>query len=379
MKFKMKNKVHPGVAAILLLAVIILVQWVWWRGLVYRPPLPAAGGRGAGPGGGANQLLLVGRTDVHVDTYAGDLEPGDSDGPGHSARFDRPTGMALDAQGNLYVADTGNHRIRKVSLDGQVLTVAGGEAGYKDGPATDAQFNSPCGVSVAPDGDVYVSDTGNSCIRLIKNGQVTTISGSPSDSIQTSGSHAIRYSLPSGINYVDGSPNPAASYLLVADTGNKKVRKLNLDGSPVSEQTVAGPPTSVYGLSAVAIPQAGTIMLGSTQIINVPIGGSEGASPEFMRALSLRHPVGLWPVGNDWLVLDDEFGAIFLYRNGKAEIVAGHCSSAGPLHGSNDGDGAHSTFSNLSGVITDGKKYAYVSDTTNNIIRRLDISSIIGQ
>src|SRR5436309_3443597 len=102
---------------------LIGVQWVWWRYLVYRPPGKPGQMSGGPAGGGPRQLVVVGRPDVIVSSLAGSMAPGDADGPGHAARFDRPTGLALDADGSLYVADTGNHRIRKVSPAGDTTTV----------------------------------------------------------------------------------------------------------------------------------------------------------------------------------------------------------------------------------------------------------------
>ena len=82
--------------------------------------------------------------------------------------FDAPVGVAVDADGNLYVADTYNDRIRKVSKDGQVTTIAGtGLPGYKDGAANEAQFDTPCGIAVDKQGNIFVADTANDTIRKI--------------------------------------------------------------------------------------------------------------------------------------------------------------------------------------------------------------------
>jgi DNA-binding beta-propeller fold protein YncE len=103
-----------------------------------------------------------------VTTLAGAPEPGYADGQGAAARFNFPVGVAVDAEGNLYVADTANHRIRKITPDGKVTTLAGsGEPGDADGPAGEAQFRAPEGVAVGADGGdrggrfVIVADTGN--------------------------------------------------------------------------------------------------------------------------------------------------------------------------------------------------------------------------
>jgi sugar lactone lactonase YvrE len=111
-----------------------------------------------------------------VSTIAGSGAAGYSDGPAAQAKFDGPVGISLDSSGNLYVADSYNDRIRKVSAEGQVTTVAGAGQGYADGDAVSARFDTPCGVIVAPDGSLIVADTGNDKLRKVSaTGQVTTV------------------------------------------------------------------------------------------------------------------------------------------------------------------------------------------------------------
>src|SRR2546430_361683 len=97
------QQVHPAASAVLILLVLVGVQWVWWRFLVYRPPMRGSGGGGGAAGAAPNDVHLVGRADVLVYTIAGDPRPGDADGPPHASRFDRPTGLALDEHGTLIV------------------------------------------------------------------------------------------------------------------------------------------------------------------------------------------------------------------------------------------------------------------------------------
>src|SRR5205085_12540198 len=104
---KLQKQINPKIAALVILIVLVVVQWVWWRGLVYRPPGKPPG-PGGGGGGGAAPKRIAGQKEVEVETFAGALDPGDTDGPGYGARLDSPTGLAIDAQGNLYVADTRN-------------------------------------------------------------------------------------------------------------------------------------------------------------------------------------------------------------------------------------------------------------------------------
>src|ERR1700730_5098176 len=112
-----------------------------------------------------------------VSTVAGTGTAGYLDGPANAAQFDGPMGVAVDAKGNIYVADTYNDRLRKISLEGQVSTLAGaGRPGYSDGDASSALFDTPCAVVVSPDGNLYVADTASNKLRKITTtGQVTTL------------------------------------------------------------------------------------------------------------------------------------------------------------------------------------------------------------
>jgi len=139
----------------------------------------------------------------------------------------KPAGLALDAQGNLYIADNGNNRIRKVGLDGTISTVAGsGTAGFSGdgGPALRAQLNGPTGVVVDAAGTVFIADTGNNRVRRVTpDGIITTVAGSGAKGFSGDGDTAIKAQL-SGPTGVAIGPDGA---LYIADSGNDRIRKVS--------------------------------------------------------------------------------------------------------------------------------------------------------
>ena len=103
-----------------------------------------------------------------MTTVAGSGEQGFADGDAFKAKFDGPAGIAVDAAGNVYVAEIFSHRIRKIVPDQRVLTFAGdGKVGFNDGPATEARFRAPVGIALSMDGTLFVADAQNHVIRKI--------------------------------------------------------------------------------------------------------------------------------------------------------------------------------------------------------------------
>jgi sugar lactone lactonase YvrE len=196
----------------------------------------AIGPRGAiyvADGGEANRIRVV-QPDGAVSTLAGGKE-GFVDGLGTAAAFNTPSAIALDHLGNLYVADTGNHAIRRIAPDGAVTTLAGnGSPGYADGIGRAAQFNGPVGIAVDDAGIVYVADTYNDRIRRIaQDGVVTTLAGTGKPNLFDGPGTAAAFDTPSALA-VDHDGN-----LYIADTGNNAVRRLRPDGTV---DTLALPP-----------------------------------------------------------------------------------------------------------------------------------------
>jgi sugar lactone lactonase YvrE len=173
--------------------------------------------------GDSNRIRKI-SPDGTVTTLAGGKE-GFADGVGSAASFNTPSAVALGPDGALFVADTGNNRIRKITPEGQVSTVAGdGSAGYVDGPAATAQFDGPIGLAVSDEGDIYVTDTYNDVIRMITTeGEVTTIAGSGSPGFTDGEQKSAQFDTPCGIVI-------AKNTLIVADTGNYRLRRVSAEG-----------------------------------------------------------------------------------------------------------------------------------------------------
>lgn len=172
-----------------------------------------------------------------VRTLAGGAEPGYRDAlTGAEARFDTPCGIAVDMDGSLVVADTGNHRLRRVRLNGAVTTITGtGAPGVADGTLDEASFHEPTGVSIDTDGTIYVTDAGGSSVRACRLGfwrQVSTLVGYANAGLADGALDRARLSRPTGVAI---APNGS---LLIADSGNALVRAIQREGSaPALELT----------------------------------------------------------------------------------------------------------------------------------------------
>lgn len=163
------------------------------------------------------------------------------------ALFNAPSGLVVDDLGNVYVADTGNHAIRKIDTDGNVSTVSGnGVFGDQDGSGITAQFNSPADLAIAKDGTIYVADTLNHVIRSIsETGEVTTVTKRPDRPVEINKNQVVNAG-----DFADGPINEAMfneptglvldeqGNLFVADSGNHVIRYIDFDSGEVS--TIAG-------------------------------------------------------------------------------------------------------------------------------------------
>lgn len=266
-----------------------------------------------------------------VSTYAGTGLQGSTDGNATLASFTFPQGICIDATGNIYVADTTNNIIRKITADGIVTTIAGtaGVTGWWNGQGSAAAFYLPIGITVAPNGYLYVADTFNNKIRKISpSGEVTTFSGVGSGNIDGDASVA-RFSSPQGI-VLDSNGN-----LFIADYGNHKIRKVESNGFVTTF--------------------AGT--------------GSSGSTDGNGIAASFNRPASITIDGNDNLYVVESFGQKIRKITPTADVttIAGN----GTI-GNNNGIGSSANFNYPSGIAIDNSNNLFITDTNNNVIRKID-------
>lgn len=270
-----------------------------------------------------SRLRTVTATGEAAD-FAGNGTLGYLDDNAADAEFYGPHGMAIDATGNVYVADLGNNVIRKITPGGVVSTFAGsGTAGFTNATGTAATFNNPSGVAVDLAGNVYVADYGNNAIRKITSaGVVTTLAGFKSGGFVNATGTAAGFKHPNAIA-VDATGN-----VYVADQGNSAIRKITAAGAVT---TVAGGPTQ-------------------TQLLNFPAG------------------IALDKDGN--IFIADEGGRVIeCTTNNVLYILAGTLN----VTGFTNGDGSTALFNNPQAITVDKNGNVYVADQNNNAIRKLTV------
>ncbi|MFF4225094.1 RICIN domain-containing protein [Streptomyces abikoensis] len=286
-------------------------------------------------------------TDGKVSMFAGTGVAGFSgdNGPAVSAQLYYPREVTTDSAGAVYIADQGNHRVRKVAVDGSISTVAGaGVAGFSGdgGQATAARLNTPLGVAVDSTGTLYISDYGNHRVRKVTaDGKISTVAGTGAAGFAGDGGPALSAQLrnPHGVA-VDG-----AGSLYIADIGNHRVRKVAVDGSI---STVAG--AGVAGFS-----------------------GDGGQAT----AARLNTPVGMVVDSTDSLYIADHGNHRVrkVAADGNISTVAG-TGTAG-FSGDN-GPAASAQLYNPFGLAVDCVDTLYIADHVNNRIRKVASTRMAG-
>lgn len=267
----------------------------------------------------------------NVTTLAGSGLNGNTDGTGTGASFNFPTRLAVDGAGNVYVSDSNNHKIRKITPSGVVTTLAGsGAFGSADGLGTAASFNNPRGIAVQTDGTVFVADSNNHTIRRIDaDGTVTTVAGSAGQGGFTDASGtAARLSNPQDL-FLDG-----AGALYVSD-GSHLIRRIDLaNGYAV---------TTIAGLA-----------------FNTGFTDATGTAARF------NSPRGLGWMGNGLGIVDGNSNTI---RHIDLQGVV--TTLAGLPPGFSDGSGTAVRFNSPEGIARDSAGNLYVADWNNRVIRKI--------
>ncbi|MGP8243002.1 MAG: hypothetical protein ACLQVN_00615 [Bryobacteraceae bacterium] len=316
-----------------------------------------------------------------LESYSGD------GGPAAVAQLNTPAGVALDSSGNLFVADTLNHRVRKISPAGVITTVAGnGVAGFSGdgGAATSAQLDSPMGVAVDRDGTIYIADTHNNRIRIVVGGGVIyTLAGNGNASFYGDGGPggAASVHAPQGVA-VDNNGN-----VLVADTGNQRIRRITPDGAI---HTVAGNGGQGYSGDGGAAARAQ---------LNLPAGITVDAAGTIYAADTGNNRVRvISPSGNIFTIAGNGTSAVLSAPQGLAVDAAGDLFIADTGHnqvreipsggqlttiaGSGaccySGDGGTPTSAALNlpqGVAVDPSGDVFIADSDNSAVRVIEPSS----
>lgn len=326
--------------------------------------------------------------------YSGDT------GPATTAQLNNPGGVALDRQGNLFVADTANNVIRRISTSGTITTVAGivtfGASG-DGGPATNAQLNSPESVAVDSQGNLFIADTFNNRIRKVSaDGNIITVAGDGGFGNSGDGGPATRAQLrlPKGVT-VDGQGN-----LFIADTGNDVVRKVSPDGiiTPIAGSGTAGysgdgglaTSAQLKNPSGVTLDNQGNLLIADYSNLRLrkvtPAGlittvagtGALGYSGDGGPATSARlygpNDVALDGQGNIFLPDGFNYRIRKVSPAGVISTVAGNgtCCYAGE-----DGQATSTGLNSAYGVAVDGRGNLLIADQGNNVIRKVSTEGII--
>jgi sugar lactone lactonase YvrE len=325
-----------------------------------------------------------------TSTIAGAVgQSGGADGTGGSARFAYPIGIATDAAGNVYVADLDNSAIRKVTPAGVVTTLAGllGSSGTLDGQGGSSRFNHPNAVAVDAAGNVYVADTSSQTIREVSAvGNVTTLAGTPGIGGRSDGSGA-----GASFFYPAGIASTSSGVVYIADTGNHSIRAMTSPGVITTLAGSVGQKGSADGTGSaanfaypygVATNNSGVIYIADSGNNTIRVATSGGAVTTFAGTAGVAGSAdgqgGAASFNNPTGVAVDSNGNVFVADSGNSTIrrispggtVSTFAGVAGST-GTSDGAGSAARFNSPAGIAVDAQNNVYVADTRNNTIRKI--------
>jgi gliding motility-associated-like protein len=322
-----------------------------------------------------------------VTTFAGSGATGANNGAAATASFDHPYGLTSDGNGNIYIADSYNHQIRKISPANIVSTLAGnGSPGASNLSGSSASFNFPGGVATDAAGNVFVGDQTNNLIRKITPaGLVSTYAGSGSVGYTDGNASSATFSSPAGLT-IDALGN-----LFVADRGNNVIRKITPAGivstfagnGTVGLVNATGTAATFNGCSGITTDQAGNFYVAdqynntirkitaagvvTTLAGNLNQGNANGAGT----AASFNQPFGLAVDGTGNVYVADEFNHLIrkITPSGIVNTVAGTGTAS-----SVNGIGLAASFNYPSGIILDGNGNLLINETIGNLIRKMTLT-----
>jgi sugar lactone lactonase YvrE len=337
----------------------------------------------------------------------------DENAPATASALNYPRGVVFDAAGNLFIADTGNSRIRKVDAASGVITTVAGNNLFSfsgdGGPASAADLSAPDGVAMDAAGNLFIADTSNQRIRKIDTkGIITTVAGNSQPSFQPGFSGDGDLATKALLNYPRGVAIDGAGNLFIADTENHRIRRVDAKSGIIT--TVAGsgdigsagggfsgdngPGTSALLKSpfAVAIDRAGNVLiadganfrirkLDSKGIITTVIGtGQEGFcdASQLASAISLGFPAGIAidNAGNIFVSEPNSHRILRIDSRGSVATVAGNCDSG---FSGDSGPATLATFDSPTGIAFDPAGNLFIADTNNHRIRAVHASGRTGR
>ncbi len=325
-------------------------------------------------------------------------------GAATSAQLSNPSGVALDTSGSLYIADTNNHAVRKIS-GGTIMTVAGdGTAGFSGdgGPAAGSRLNHPMGVAVDAGGNLYIADSGNNVVRKVSGGVITTVAGNgtagttgdggPATSAQLESPNAVAVdsagALYIAVHYQYEEPGLFGAAGPITVTASQVRKVFNATISTVASVVSSGYSGGIGYIGGMAFDSAGTLFYSdqaTSQVYSISngttaavagtgktgFGGDNGAGT----SAQLSNPNGVWVDGSGALwIADTGNQRVRKVDNGAITTVAGTGPPAlqgMPQFGGDGGPAAAALLNTPIGLVVDASGRAYIADSGNNRIRVL--------